>query len=101
VLLISILCGGLTAYSQDSVKCFDLDQQRTILKKFDSLNTYKYLVELDKAYIDSLHVKYRNQLELSQRLNNELILSREKVARRNRFILIGLPSAFLVGLLIK
>lgn len=56
---------------------------------------------MDRSYIDAMHVRFREQLELSNRINEQLKLSQRKVARRNKTILIGLPAAFLIGFFIK
>jgi hypothetical protein len=105
------VCGSHTAFSQDTtkLKCFTFTQQKEILKKFDSLNTYKVLVFENEQRISTLLEDvlrgYKNQREMSSKideLNRENNLLADKVARRNRILTVSiLANGTLIYFLFK
>lgn len=107
VILTTLTLLKSTAYGQalvsdnDSIRCFDLNQQKRILKKFVQLDYYKAKSLIDSSMIDTLNVKIR---ECHQEVyDKELSIAKlkKKVKRRNKFILIGFPVSFSIGFFLK
>ena len=102
-----IVCGlisvfSLTANAQnDSIKCFDLDGQKRILTKFIQLDECQALRKMDSVHIrtmDSLRIDMLSQLKEQ----HKTIQHKNKVIfRRNKTILIGIPTAFVVGFILN
>lgn len=80
-------------YSQDSIRCFTLSQQKQILVKFVQLDECIELRQIDSLHIFDLKT---SNTSLGQRLSE----SEKKSNRRKKIALFGIPTGFLTGILI-
>lgn len=95
-----IVFGANLGFSQDSIKCFDLEQQRTILKKFVHLDGCLAMRKTDSLYIDTLQVHIDNQRKVLRecdslyRKEQEInALLNRKIDKKNKWLAI-LPPCF-------
>lgn len=95
VLKRSIVFGILLVFNlataQDSVKCFDLDEQKRILEKFVLLERCQGLRATDSAFIDVLSEENKNLIKDLRKLE-------KKAARRKKLIYVFGGSGFIFGI---
>lgn len=96
VLKRSIVFGLLLVFNvataQDSVKCFNLDEQKRILEKFVMLERCQNLRATDSAFIEVLSEENKNLIKDLRKLE-------KKAARRKKLIYVfGGSGLFLVSL---
>ena len=91
----SILCGLLLVFNvataQDSIKCFDLDEQKRILEKFVMLERCQDLRATDSAFIEVLSEENKNLIKDLRKLE-------KKAARRKQLIYVFGGSGFIFGI---
>lgn len=79
------------ATAQDSVKCFDLDEQKRILEKFVLLERCQNLRATDSAFIEVLSEENKNLIKDLRKLE-------KKAARRKKLIYVFGGSGFIFGI---
>ena len=93
-----ILCGLLlvsnVVSAQDSIKCFNLDEQKRILEKFVLLERCQALRATDSAFISVLSEENNN-------LVKDLATWEKKAARRKKLIYLSGGSGIILGIFIK
>jgi len=93
-----ILCGLLlvsnVVSAQDSIKCFNLDEQKRILEKFVLLERCQDLRATDSAFIDVLS-------EENNKLVKDLATWEKKAARRKKLIYLSGGTGIFLGIFIK
>ena len=80
--------------AQDSIKCFNLDEQKRILEKFVLLERCQALRATDSAFIDVLSDENNN-------LVKDLATWENKAARRKKLIYLSGGSGIFFGIFIK
>lgn len=80
--------------AQDSIKCFDLDEQKRILEKFVLLERCQELRATDSAFIDVLS-------DENNKLVKDLAKWEKKAARRKKLIYLSGGSGIFLGIFIK
>jgi len=95
VLKRSIVFGLLLAFNvataQDSIKCFNLDEQRRILEKFVMLERCTDLRATDSAFIDVLSNENNNLIK-------DLAKWEKKAARRKKLIFVSGAGGLIIGI---
>ena len=95
VLKKSIVFGILLVFNvataQDSVKCFNLDEQKRILEKFVLLERCQNLRATDSAFIEVLSEENKNLIKDLRKLE-------KKAARRKKLIYLFGGSGFIFGI---
>lgn len=95
VLKKSIVFGILLVFNvataQDSVKCFNLDEQKRILEKFVLLERCQNLRATDSAFIEVLSEENKNLIKDLRKLE-------KKAARRKKLIYVFGGSGFIFGI---
>jgi hypothetical protein len=90
-----ILCGLLLAFNvataQDSIKCFNLDEQKRILEKFILLERCTDLRATDSAFIDVLSNENNNLIK-------DLAKWEKKAARRKKLIFVSGAGGLIIGI---
>ncbi len=93
-----ILCGlflvSNVVSAQDSIKCFDLDEQKRILEKFVLLERCQALRATDSAFISVLS-------DENNKLVKDLAKWEKKAARRKKLIYLSGGSGIILGIFIK
>lgn len=93
MLIVFGLLSASSLYSQDSVKCFNIEEQKRILTKF---------IQLDRC--DSVHVQDSIQIEAYKKINlnltNENTHLKKKVRNKNRLIKWGWIPPLFAGIVI-
>jgi histone deacetylase complex regulatory component SIN3 len=95
VLKRSIVFGLLLVFNvataQDSVKCFNLDEQKRILEKFVLLERCQDLRATDSAFIDVLSNENNNLIK-------DLAKWEKKAARRKKLIFVSGAGGLIIGI---
>lgn len=87
--LITVLCS--TTYSQsDSLRCFNVEQQKQILKKFVLLDQCQDLRKIDSLEIFNLRA-------LNVEAGKKIHILEKKALRRKKLALFGIPTGILSG----
>ena len=79
------------ATAQDSVKCFNLDEQKRILEKFVLLERCTDLRATDSAFIDVLSEENNNLIK-------DLAKWEKKAARRKKLIFVSGAGGLIIGI---
>ena len=95
VLSKSIVFGILLVFNvataQDSIKCFDLDEQKRILEKFVLLERCQDLRATDSAFLEVLSEENKNLIKDLRKLE-------KKATRRKKLIYVFGGSGFIFGI---